>query len=76
MTNKFRVEEARVEPAVTLVFDENWITFTLRYIVDYKRRQTTKDVISTQIVEEIAQTEGKVKIAASSIQIFPPTPQS
>jgi small-conductance mechanosensitive channel len=72
MTNKFRVEEARVEPSVTLVFDENWITFTLRYIVDYKRRRTTKDVIFTRILEEIAQTDEKVKVAASSIQVFSP----
>lgn len=73
MTNKFRVEEALVEPSVTLVFDENWITFTLRYIVDYKLRRSTKDVIFTRILEEIGLAQGKVRIAASSIEVFSPS---
>ena len=34
LANKYKVEQAQVQPMVTLKFDENWITFTLRYVVD------------------------------------------
>lgn len=69
LANKFRVEEARVEPMVTLEFDENWITLTLRYIVDFKKRRTTKDVIFTRLLHEVKKTNGKVQIASSSIEV-------
>lgn len=36
--DKYRIERARIEPMVSARFDENWITFTARYIVDYKAR--------------------------------------
>ncbi len=38
LANRYRVEEAMVLPMVSLKFDENWITFTLRYIVDFKKK--------------------------------------
>ena len=34
--------------------------FTLRYIVDYKRRRITKDRLFTRILEEVDQTNGRV----------------
>ncbi|GAB4376677.1 MAG: mechanosensitive ion channel [Salibacteraceae bacterium] len=69
MARKFRVEEARVEPMVTLVFDENWTTYTLRYIVDYKQRRSAKDKIFRAALDEIAQTNGKVQIATAAMEI-------
>lgn len=68
MTNKFRIEEAQVQPMVTLEFNEEWITFTLRYIVDYKKRRTTKDLIYSRLLEEI-RTEPKISIAASALEV-------
>ncbi len=69
LANKYRVEEAQVDPMVTLEVNENWILFTLRYIVDFKRRRSTKDVIFTRILEEIEKTNGGVKIATSTLEI-------
>ena len=68
MSNKFRVEEARVLPMVTLVFNENWITFTLRYVVDYKMRRGTKDIIFSRILDEIQEHEN-IQIASSAMEI-------
>jgi len=48
MTMKFRVEEAIVDPMVSMIFDENWITFTLRYVVDFKKRRTIKYLLFQQ----------------------------
>lgn len=69
LANKYRVEEAQVSPMVTIEVDENWIVFTMRYIVDYKRRRTTKDIIYSRILEEIEKTDGKVQIATSTIEV-------
>lgn len=69
LTNKYRIEEAQVAPMVTLSFDENWITFTLRYIVNYKKRRTTKDLIYTRLLDEIAEQKGLISIAASTLEV-------
>lgn len=63
------IEDARVDPAVTLVANENWIELTLRYIVDYKLRRATKDRLFTRILEEIDQSGNRVGIAAATLNI-------
>jgi hypothetical protein len=50
-------------------FDANWIEFTIRYLVDYSRRRTTKDKLFTAILDEFEKTEGRVKIASPSVQV-------
>ena len=69
LANKFRVEEAQVQPMVTIQFDENWISFTLRYIVDYKKRRRTKDIIYSRLLEEISKYDGIIMIATSTLEI-------
>lgn len=69
LTEKLMVENAQLEPMVTLSFDENWITFKLRYVVDYKKRRGTKDTISRKVLEAIKNTNGKVEIATSSSEV-------
>lgn len=68
MANKFRVEQANVRPTVRLKFDESWITFTLRYIVDYKSRGTTKDKIYTALLNEIAKHDS-ITIATTTSEV-------
>lgn len=69
LTNKYRVEDAQVAPMVSLAFDENWITFTLRYIVNYKKRRGTKDIIYTKVLDEIAKHDNIITIATSSLEV-------
>lgn len=69
MFRRFRVEDARVEPMVTLTVNDNWIEYTLRYVVDYKKRRTTKDLIFTRILDEIDKTEGRVRLSSSTQEI-------
>jgi small-conductance mechanosensitive channel len=72
MTNKFNVEKAEVKPMVTMCFDQNWITFTIRYIVDYKKRRSTKDSIFTRVIDEIGIHGDKIKIATSAMEVTLP----
>lgn len=69
MVGKYRIENATVEPMVTMSGDDNCLTFTARYIVDYRKRRFTKDRIFTRVLEEIDATQGAVRIAAAAIEI-------
>ncbi|MDE1977013.1 MAG: mechanosensitive ion channel [Elusimicrobia bacterium] len=66
---EFMVEDARLEPAVTLIANDNWLEFTLRYVVNYKARRSTKDRLFERIVEEIDKTAGKVTMASATFEI-------
>ena len=67
MTDKYMLENARLEPMVTVCMKEGWAEYTLRYVVDYKQRRSTKDQISLLILGCIEQSEGKVMLGSSSI---------
>jgi small-conductance mechanosensitive channel len=69
MVRKYLIENARVEPAVTLVLTDNWMEFTIRYVVDYKKRRLTKDQLFTRILDEFAKTENRVCIASTTIHL-------
>jgi len=69
VVRKYRIEEAPVEPTVTVAANDNWMEYTLRYIVDYKARRRTKDRLFIRIIEEIDRSGGRVNIASSSIEL-------
>ena len=69
MVSKFLIEDAKVEPMVTLIANDNWMEFTIRYVVDYKVRRSIKDQFFTRILEEIEKTEGKVTLASATFQV-------
>lgn len=69
IVNKYRIEDAKVAPAVTMTLNENWIEFSLRYVVDYKERRNRKHRIFVRIMEEFQKTEGRVAIASTSTDI-------
>jgi small-conductance mechanosensitive channel len=64
MVEKYRIEAASVEPSVTLSVNENWLEFTMRYVVDYKLRRSTKDKIFTCLLDEFNKTDGRVALAS------------
>lgn len=69
MLSKYYIEKASVHPAVTITADENWVTYTLRYVVDMKKRRVTKDRIYSRALEEIALSGGRVSLAATSLEL-------
>ncbi len=66
---KYRLEEARVEPMVTMVANDNWLEFTLRYVVDYRRRRTVKSELFTRILEEVDRSGGKIRLASATFEL-------
>lgn len=69
MTRKYRVENATTEPIVTLIANDNWIEFTIRYVVNYKRRRITKDHLFTSILQAIQNSNGRVQWASATLEI-------
>lgn len=54
---------------VSMTFDENWITFTLRYVVEYKSRRGTKDAISRRILSLINNSEERINVASAASEV-------
>ncbi len=69
MVGKYLVEDARIEPMVTLVANDNWMEFTLRYVVNYKRRRLTKDVLFTKILDAVDASKGKIVLASATFEL-------
>ncbi|MEQ9423165.1 MAG: mechanosensitive ion channel [Cyclobacteriaceae bacterium] len=69
LTKEMYVENAQIDPMVTMAFDENWITFTLRYVVDFKKRRKTKNNLFTEILNVAAANSSKMSIASAAFEI-------
>ena len=69
MVRKYLIEKARIEPAVTLTANDNWVEFTLRYVVDFKKRRSAKDQLFTRLLEEIDRVPERVGIASATFQL-------
>ncbi len=68
----YRIENASVDPMVTMTADQNWMEFTLRYIVDYKMRRSTKDQLWVRILDAFARTNGQVAMAGATLYVTTP----
>jgi small-conductance mechanosensitive channel len=74
LTVRYPLEKASTAPLITMVFDENWVTFTVRYTVRFDKRRSTRDVLSAKILQRIDASKGAVSIAAAAMEIFPKQP--
>ena len=66
---QYMIEIPSFDPVVTLIANDNWLEFTLRYLVPYNERRSTKDKLFLNIVDAFAQTEGEVEFASMTIEI-------
>jgi len=69
VVNKFYIEDAQVDPTLAITMTDNWIQFNLRYIVDYKKRRITKNILNEKIGKAILETNGKVILASATFEI-------
>jgi small-conductance mechanosensitive channel len=67
------IENARLDPMVTLVANDNWMEFTVRYLIHYKRRRTLQDEAFTRILHEVDATNGRVGLASATFQLVSPS---
>ena len=57
---------------VSLIANDNWVEFTLRYVVDFKKRRVTKTDLFTKILKEVEKTNGEIKFASATFQLVEP----
>lgn len=69
MVRRYLIEDARVEPMITLVANDNWMEFTLRYVVDYRRRRATKDALFSRIMDLLDASNGRVQLASATFEL-------
>jgi small-conductance mechanosensitive channel len=65
----YRLEDAELTPMVTLVVTDNWVEFTVRYVVDYKRRRSTRDDLFVRMLEKIESVGDRVQLGSTTIEI-------
>jgi small-conductance mechanosensitive channel len=66
---KYQLEDAQIAPLITLAATDNWIAFTARYIVDYRKRRFVKDRLFTRILEEIDKSNDRIRLASATFEI-------
>lgn len=69
MVKKFAIENQTLNSMVTIDITDNWINYTLRYVVDYKKRRSVKNSLFTQILKQIDLTNGEIQLASTTIEI-------
>jgi small-conductance mechanosensitive channel len=69
LQNKYRLEDAKTAPMVSLEANDNWVEFTLRYVVSFKKRRVTKTELFTQILKRVDATEGLVRFASATFEV-------
>jgi small-conductance mechanosensitive channel len=73
-SKKFLLPETSTDPAVTVRATDNWIEYTLRYVVDYKSRRKTRDALFESILDAFASSEGKLELASATFQLVQAPP--
>jgi small-conductance mechanosensitive channel len=76
MSDNYRCANPPLEPTVALVVNAGSLEFTVSYVVDYTKRIAMQDQLFTKIVEESANSKGRLQWAlpASIIVNHPGTP--
>lgn len=74
LVRRYLLENASLEPAVTLMITDNWLEFTLRYLVDYKQRRSTRDRIAMAVLDAFANSGGVVTLGSTTLKLVEPDP--
>jgi small-conductance mechanosensitive channel len=78
VSDNYRIAKPPLEPTVVLVVNAGSLEFTLDYVVDYTQRSAMKDKLFTRIVEEVANSNGRLEWATSGTTVInvPGTPDA
>ncbi|HSA93896.1 MAG TPA: mechanosensitive ion channel domain-containing protein [Terriglobales bacterium] len=68
-SKKYQLEQAGIEPMITLAANDNWIEFTARYIVDYRKRRYVRDRLFTRLLEEVDRSGNRVRLASATLEL-------
>ena len=69
ISENFRSENPPLEPTVALVVNGASLEFSVDYVVDYTKRTAMKDRLFTKIVQEVANSNGRLEWASSGVTV-------
>jgi len=67
MSDNYQSANPPLEPTLALVVNAGSLEFTVSYVVDYTKRTAMKDQLFTKIVEEVANSGGRLEWASSAV---------
>jgi small-conductance mechanosensitive channel len=67
MSDNYESANPPLEPTVALVVNVGSLEFTVSYVVNYTKRTAMKDQLFTKIVEEVANSDGRLEWASSAV---------
>ena len=70
ISENFRSENPPLEPTVALAVNAASLEFTVDYVVDYAKRTAMKDRLFTKIVQEVANSNGRLEWASSGVTVI------
>jgi len=70
VSDNYRIAKPPLEPTVILVVNAGSLEFTLDYAVDYTQRSIMKDKLFTRIVEEVANSNGRIEWSSSAVTVI------
>jgi small-conductance mechanosensitive channel len=69
ISDNYRIENPPLEPTVSLVVNGGSLEFSLSYVVDYTKRTAVKTRLFTKIVEEVANSKGRLEWALQTVTL-------
>jgi small-conductance mechanosensitive channel len=69
MVRKYLIEDALVEPIISIVAKDSWMEYTIRYVVDYKQRRGCKDMLFELILDKIDASVGGVQLPTATLEL-------
>lgn len=68
LVKSYMIEDAQTEPMVTVIANDNWVEYTIRYVVSYKKRRITKDALFSKILDAV-QSNAEIKFASATFHL-------
>jgi hypothetical protein len=65
VSDNYRSANPPLEPTVTLIVNAGSLEFTVSYVVDHAKRTAMKDQLFTKMVEEVANSYGRIEWTSS-----------
>jgi|GEM_PF-3414111 len=54
---------------VSLIANDHWVKYTLRYLVSYSSRRVSKTALFTKMLKSIEVTNGEIKFAPATFHL-------
>ncbi len=70
VSEDYRTENPPIEPVVALAVNAAALEFTVNYVVNYTQRSTMLDRLFTKIVDEVANSDGRLAWASSGVTVI------